>query len=78
MYTMRHKFSNFQFIFKMQIGIKMKRNKIFNPLIFYALAITISNFHWISLFNDAVHRVKLHRGLTSKVTLLLSIWSDLR
>ena len=44
-YTMRHKFSNFQFIFKMHIGIKMKRNKIFNPLIFDALAITISNFH---------------------------------
>ena len=45
-YTMRHKFSNFHLIFKMQIGMKMKWNKIFNPSIFDALAIIMSNFHW--------------------------------
>ena len=46
LYTMRHKFSNFHLIFKMQIGLKMKWNKIFNPSIFDALAIIMSDFHW--------------------------------
>ena len=41
-YTMRYKFSNFHLIFKLQIGMKMKRNKIFSPSIFDALAIIIS------------------------------------
>ena len=41
-YTMRHKFSNFHLIFKLQFGMKMKRNKTFNPSIFDALAIIIS------------------------------------
>ena len=45
-FTMRHKFSNFHLIFKMQNGMKMKVNKIFNPLIFNALAIIMPNFHW--------------------------------
>ena len=45
-YTMRHKFSNFHLTFKMQNGMKMKGNKIFNPLIFDALAIIMPNFHW--------------------------------
>ena len=45
-YTMRHKFSNFHLIIKLQIGMKMKRNKIFNPSIFDAFAIIISKFLW--------------------------------
>ena len=41
---MRHKFSNFYLIFKMQIGMTMKCNKILNPSIVDALAIIMSNF----------------------------------
>ena len=44
-YTMKHKFSNFHMIFKMQIG------RIFNPSIFNALAIIISNFDWNITFS---------------------------
>ena len=43
---MRHKFSNFHFIFKLSIGMTMKLNKISIPSIFHALAIIMSNFHW--------------------------------
>ena len=44
-YSMIHNFINFHLMFKIQIGMKMKLNKLFIPTIFNALAITSSNFH---------------------------------
>ena len=50
LYTMRHKFSNFHSIFKMQIGMKIKRKKIFDPSIFDTSAIIMSYFHCNTTF----------------------------
>ena len=40
---------------------------------FNALAITLSNFHMDITFHNAVHRVEMRRGLTSKVTSFFSV-----
>ena len=49
-YTMRHKFSNFHLIFKNAIWYDDEVKQTFNPSIFEALAIIMSNLHWNVIF----------------------------